>query len=246
MDLITSRQNPIVKHLLLLQKDPHYRLEQKLVFVEGKTLCKELASSHQIKRLFLKEGVVSDLNCPQVHLKPSVFEKLTTLKNSEGYIAEALYPNHSIPKNSRLILALQSIQNPGNAGTLLRSALGFGFEGVLFLGQGVDPYHPKVLRSSMGASLKLPHQRLQEHELKTWLIDHKATLWVADAAGQNVSKTEKPKCLVLLMGNESNGPVIESGIPFEKVALPIQTIDSLNVSIAGSILMYLLGGSHEN
>ena len=142
-----------------------------------------------------------------------------------------------------LIVALDALQDPGNMGTVIRTAAWFG-AGAIIIGEGsVDPYHPKVVRSTAGATAAIPILRddletvlnkLEEHQWITYLLD-------TGKGSESISKTEFASKTVLLLGNEANG-ISPSLVNPDRKEIKIDgnadKVESLNASIAIGIALY--------
>ena len=142
------------------------------------------------------------------------------------------------------LLVLDGVQDPGNVGTMLRTALGLGAAGVVALKGTADLTNPKVLRSAMGASFNLPTVSATAEEFVAWSRLQRSEIWVADAAGGRVeqlpgSSTERAP-VALVLGNEGAGvsPALELAAD-RRVAIPLaRGVESLNVAVAAGILLY--------
>ncbi|MCH9633640.1 MAG: 23S rRNA (guanosine-2'-O-)-methyltransferase RlmB [Chlamydiae bacterium] len=240
MTLITSSQNSLIKHLIKLQKVVSYRKECQSIFLEGKKLVEEACSSLLVKHCFIEEGKNTIGSYPTTFISESVVSKLSSLKSSDGYFAEVEKPLNNDLRGSNKIIVLDGLQNPGNLGTLIRTALAFGYDGAFILDESVDPFSPKVIRASMGACLQLPICIGSESDLLDLAHENKMDLFTADASGTPIDETSPSKPFMLILGNESKGSQLN--LCSTKVSLPIECVDSLNVAIAGSLLMYLMKG----
>ncbi|HYF39506.1 MAG TPA: RNA methyltransferase [Gemmatimonadales bacterium] len=149
---------------------------------------------------------------------------------------------HLTPGSS--LLVLDSVQDPGNVGTMLRTALGLGAAGVVALKGTADLTNPKVIRSAMGASFRLPAVTSTSEEFLAWAGLKHAELWVADATGEQPERLlqkERPS-IALVLGNEGAGvsPTLEAAAS-RRVAIPLaNAVESLNVAVAAGILLYEL------
>lgn len=246
MIYITTAQNSLIKHSLKLQKEASYRKEQNTLFLEGKKLILEALDKGIVLQLFLKEGVDIECSCRVHILKEHLVDKLSTLTSPEGYFAEVKRPKNASLGQEKRLLVLDGIQDPGNMGTLIRTALAFGFEGIFIREGSVDPYSPKVLRASMGASLYIPIQIGTKEEMIEIAEKNSLKIYIADAQGSNVEETSIQTPFMLVLGNESNGSLLKKNAQYKQISLPISQIDSLNVAVAGSLLIYLLRGVNEN
>jgi TrmH family RNA methyltransferase len=142
------------------------------------------------------------------------------------------------------MLVLDGVQDPGNVGTMLRTALGLGAAGVVALKGTADLTNPKVLRSAMGASFRLPVVAATAEEFVAWSRLQRSEIWVADTEGEAVERLparspERP-AVSLVLGNEGAGvsPPLELAAS-RRVAIPLaRGVESLNVAVAAGILLY--------
>ena len=230
---ITSLQHPYVKHLVKLRTSRKYRHEEKSVFLEGKKLLSELQLP--LKTLILREGETTSLQAETTyHVPANVFEKISGVLAPEGIAAEiAMPPFVDLSKKER-VLALDKINDPGNLGTLMRSALAFGFDGIFLTENSVDPYNEKALRAAKGATFKIP---LQIGTLETFATSFH--LYIADLEGTPLPSVTFQTPAILLLGNEAQGVSKEMQKNGTSVTIPIKNqMESLNVAVAGSILMH--------
>ena len=141
-------------------------------------------------------------------------------------------------------LALDGVQDPGNVGTMLRSALGLGATGLVALKGTADLTNPKVIRGAMGASFRLPAVSASPEELVAWSRLQRAQIWVADAAGEPVerlpARTAGRPPVVLVVGNEGAGvgPAVEAAADRKIAIRQAPGVESLNVAVAAGILLY--------
>jgi TrmH family RNA methyltransferase len=138
-------------------------------------------------------------------------------------------------------LVLDGVQDPGNVGAILRSALALGAAGVVALPGTAELLNPKVLRGSMGAAFKLPNFHATDDEFGAWTRKGKVTLWTTAMDGTDIRKvTRSAGPLALLLGNEGAGVRAElSATASERVAIPIAPkAESLNVAAAAAILLW--------
>ena len=141
-----------------------------------------------------------------------------------------------------LILVLDALQDPGNVGTILRSAAALGVDATLALPGTVDLWNAKVVRSAMGAHFHHPTLSCTWDELDAFRRQRGLALWGADAAGDVVGAIPAPARLALVVGNEGGGLGAEARARADRlVALPISAdVESLNVAVAAGILLYVL------
>jgi RNA methyltransferase, TrmH family len=171
---------------------------------------------------------------------------LAVVEEPAASLADLLAP----AAHAALILVLDRIQDPGNAGTLIRAAAAFGAVGVVALDGTVDPWNPKVVRSSAGEAFRLPVIRESWDAFDAWRRHHGVRLRVADAGGEDVRTFHAGRLApastelqALLIGNEGAGPRPEALASADSMlALPLAAgVESLNAAMAGSILLWALG-----
>jgi TrmH family RNA methyltransferase len=145
-----------------------------------------------------------------------------------------------------VVLVLDAIQDPGNVGTILRTALGLGAAGVIALKGSADLHNPKVMRGSMGALFRLPAFSASSDELAQWMSDEKVELWVTEPGGEPLRKVAARRSaappIALALGNEGAGLSPElAARAARRVGIPLTPgVESLNVAVAAGILLYEL------
>ncbi|MBQ9899878.1 MAG: RNA methyltransferase [Acholeplasmatales bacterium] len=231
MDII-SENNPKIKELSKLNM-AKYRKELKQFIVEGKHLVDEARKANLLIEAYSieeKEGyiIISESAMKKICHTDTVVSEIGVCK----LIDKKDYSNK--------MLLLDSIQDPGNLGSLMRSAKAFGFNTIV-LGNGCcDIYNDKVIRSSQGAIFKL---NFINANLTTFIPNLKDYIVYGTNVkkGISVSECEKNKKIALVLGNEGNGISSDVDSVIEKnIYIPLENTESLNVTVAGSILMYEL------
>ena len=164
----------------------------------------------------------------------------------EGVLAIAEIPARSLASaelgpRARL-LVLDGIQDPGNAGTLLRTAAAFGVAVIVALPGTVDLWNAKVVRSAAGSLFDRPALSSTWEELQPFLAAHEVHVWGADPEGEPLGTSAPPDRLALVVGNEGSGLTPESRARLaHRVSIPISAnVESLNVAVAAGILLYAL------
>ena len=159
MDRITSRTNPRVQRARSL-REGKYRKETGCHFVEGDKLVREaLSSGVKVETVFVREGYAGamDFPCETLLVSDSVMDALSTAGTPQSLCAVARTPALFLPEAfSGTVLLLEDVQDPGNVGTLIRTADALGASCVILSPQCADPFSPKTLRSSMGSVYHLP------------------------------------------------------------------------------------------
>jgi TrmH family RNA methyltransferase len=143
-----------------------------------------------------------------------------------------------------VVLVLDGVQDPGNVGTMVRSALGLGAVGIVALKGTADLTNSKVIRAAMGASFRLPAVNAAPDELVAWARLQRAELWVADTSGDPVDRLagrdQGRSAVALVVGNEGAGvsPSLDAAAD-RRIAIPLAPgAESLNVAVATGILLY--------
>ncbi|HET7456947.1 MAG TPA: RNA methyltransferase [Gemmatimonadaceae bacterium] len=176
------------------------------------------------------------------------FASAADTESPQGVLAIGEVPDRStrdlsLPETARLVV-LDGVQDPGNVGTILRTAAAFGVAATLALPGTVDLWNAKVVRSAMGALFHHPVLSCTWEELATFLAAANAELWGADAGGEPVARSRggRPSRLALAVGNEGAGLSREAtALASRLVGLPIAShVESLNVAVATGILLYEL------
>ncbi len=177
---------------------------------------------------------------------PALFERLSQQRSPTGVLAVAKTFDYSLSDlaDARRILYLDDINDPGNAGTLLRSAEWFGLDAVCATPSSVDWYNPKLVAAARGSLFRMPHLTLGLAALLSALPEHQ--LIVADLDGAAARTFEWPSQGVLLIGSESHGPGQDAEQALERpkssaIRVTIEgsgrATESLNAGVAGSVLM---------
>ena len=220
--MISSVTNPKIKKYAKLQMKK-YREKSGLFLLDSKNVIEEV-----LKTLNLID--IYSLDDTYTKVSPHVMKKLVGYESKVCAVAK----KPETKTISDKVLVCENIQDPGNLGTLLRSALAFGFKDIIII-DSVDVFSPKVVRSSEGALLSLNIIIVSKEETLNKLKNH--ALLVTGLNHQSLSLPKKPFALVL--GNEGRGV---SETFFEKASqiVTIQTshVESLNVAMAGTILMH--------
>jgi TrmH family RNA methyltransferase len=246
MKTLTSAHHPLVKHMVKLRQERAYRYAEQSVVVEGVKPVQEIVP--HIKRLFYTEAHAS-LPIPAAEkwlVSSSLMDKMSGMVSSEGIIAEVQMPPFASLEGVHWIVALDGISDPGNLGTLLRTALALGWQGVYLLPGSCDPFNEKAMRAARGAHFRLPIRSGTAEELERLIEQNKLQPLVADLMGTVPQELSKEKGRLLVLGNEAHGarPEVRRLCSPVTIAMPGE-MESLNVAIAGGILMYELRKNGE-
>lgn len=232
---ITSLQHPLVSHWNFLRKERPVREQEKQVLITGETLVRELAD--QIVALISTDEKPILRAKEHFIVTPEILKKITGLEQPDGVAAIAKLPEPQNLREKNAILVLDQLADPGNVGTLIRTALAFGWEGVITTPGTVDLFNDKALRAARGATFRLPYMQMSQEEL-TQTVQGKNPL-LADTEGTSLDEVARVPPAVLILSSEAHGPQSWTrGI--RKVSIPMRGIESLNVGVAGAILLYSL------
>ena len=231
--MINSTQNERIKEYAKLN-EKKYRDETNLFIVEGIHLVEE-AKAYGI----VKEVITTNPNIEGTLVSEEVMKKLTNQKSVVEVCAICKkLENKNITDK---ILILDNIQDPGNVGTLIRSAVAFGFDTIV-MENSCDIYSSKVLRATQGAIFKLNIINTNIIDFIKNLKDYKV-YGTSLKNGVPLKQIEKSQKLAIILGNEGNGVRDELlDITDKNIFIEITNMESLNVGVAGAILMYELGG----
>lgn len=231
--MITSVDNQTVKKLAKLSQKK-YRDSENVFIVEGEHLVETAQKNGYVKSIYATEAFKK---YPYAELVSThVMKKITDTKNPPKIIA--LCDKLKEKPLTHKVLILEHVQDPGNVGTLLRSALAFGFETVI-LDQCADIYNPKVLRSTQGAIFELSIRMMNTLDFIKTYKDY--TIYTTHVKPHKTPLKKPTEKLALILGNEGTGVKDETLKHSDiTISIPTKKVESLNVAVAGSIMMHAL------
>lgn len=256
--MITSSNNIHIKNIIALQKKGKVRKEQDVFVVEGSKMVSEVpigslvqlyvAESYlkqQEHNSYLEEMVSRHKSSYEV-AADKVFREMADTQTPQGILAVVRQKHYrledlfSADRAAHLII-LEGIQDPGNLGTILRTGEGAGVTGVILSKGSVDLYNAKVIRATMGSIFRVPflYTDCLGEVLKE--IQKKCTLYAAHLQGEcSYDKADYTKDTAFLVGNEANGLSEEIASYADRlIRIPmLGKVESLNVGVAASVLMY--------
>jgi len=167
-----------------------------------------------------------------------LLQKLSDTETPQGILGVLEFNPLLIPEHLDFILIPDQIRDPGNLGTLLRSATATGVQAVLLPPETTDAFAPKVLRAGMGAHFRMPIQSLKWEEIKAQAKS--MDIYIADMNGTSCWETDLRKPLALVVGGEAEGASDEARrLANGKICIPMAgNVESLNAGVAGSVLMF--------
>lgn len=240
---ISSLQHPLVKHLVKLRDNSTYRYEQQSLLLEGPKPIQEVSVS--IMRLFYTPAYASFADTIKIPEKWQITEpilhKISNMPAPEGLLAEVRLPPFQHLAQDPLVVALDGISDPGNLGTLMRTALALGWEAIYLLPGSCDVFNEKVLRAARGAHFKLKLIKGSVEQLVQWVQTERVQALVADIQGIKPEQVTHAPRRLLVLGNEAHGASPAMQRLCQAVTIPMPgDMESLNVAVAGGILFYLL------
>lgn len=243
MEIIRSKSNNLVKQIKKLQQKKYRRSSY---LIEGWHLLEEAvkagASIEHV--LVIEEHVDRVAHMEQVTVvSPEIMQDLADSKSPQGVLAQLALPSQALPERlDGRFLVLEDVQDPGNVGTIIRTADAAGFDGVFLTDKSADIYNMKVLRSMQGSHFHLPIYRLPIEDILTTLKNNQVEILATTLSSQSVDYRQVlPKAsFALVMGNEGQGIsdfVSEEANQLVHITMPGQA-ESLNVAIAAGILVF--------
>jgi RNA methyltransferase, TrmH family len=262
MKTITSPSNSEIKFIrsLKLKKE---RESSGLYYIEGIRLVGEAVRTHQkiihvivcfeiLDSTFGKELVsqISELEIDTIAVPKDVFESISLKEGPQGIAAvieEKWGDLDAVLQDKGFWVALDSVQDPGNLGSILRSVDAVGAKGIILLDASTDPYHPTSVRASMGGIFTQKIIKSPLADFSDWKRVHKYPVIGSRCdEGLNYHRYNYPKDMILLMGSEQKGLLQKHfDVCDEFVTIPmIGTVDSLNLSNATSIILFEILSQH--
>jgi TrmH family RNA methyltransferase len=248
--MITSLNNSRVKLIRNLQKNRRTRQKEGVFVIEGTRLVDEAIAADAHFQMAFHTNHLDDRGRGLIHgmqragaevfaVSDEVMSACSDTVTPQGILAVLPIPSHPIPKNLKLALVLDRLNDPGNLGTILRTALAAGVDVVLFTEGTVDAYSPKVVRSAMGAHFHLPMVMSSMTEIPQHLKG--LELFLADVHGErSYFDVDWRMPLGLFIGSEASGvqPAVENMVDHRvRIPMPGDT-ESLNAAVTTALILY--------
>ncbi len=254
---ITSAQNPWLKDVVLLQEKSKFRRQMGRFTVEGlneirlalKSGLRLLEIAINPKRMDWESLIVSlevhglPIDAHQLELNDVAWSKVVVKESGQNALAVFELPNEIPvwnPTDDGFYLMVESVEKPGNLGALLRTADAAGASGVVLCDERIDGFHPQVIRNSVGTTFTVPlfvmtsaqaWETIQRNDVRlyTTFMESSVSVWNLDLTG----------CVAMLVGTEHQGVSEFWRDKGENINIPMfGSVDSLNVSVAASLLLY--------
>ena len=238
----SSKQNPLIKEIASL-KDKKHRYNLGLYIAEGIKMVNEaIENGLPIKYVVATENAIQYIKNGDYELltvTDSVLSYLSEEMTPQGALAVIKIPNLEVKKPTGNAIVLDGVSNPGNVGTIIRTANAFGYKDIYLL-NCADPFSGKTVRSSMSGIYFVNLYKTTHEELKSVLEGYK--IIVADMSGESLDEFKVNGNFAIVVGNEGNGISKETFAMADCVVkIPMdEKAESLNVSVASSIMMYKL------
>jgi TrmH family RNA methyltransferase len=258
--VITSLSNPRVKHVRHLQGRRRARETERRYVFEGVRLVEELVGQPSVADFVFFSGTIEleergrhllaalrsqGTRCYEV--SEHVLQSCSDTSTPQGVLAVVRWPQLSLPSDPTFSLVVDRVRDPGNLGTILRSAVAAGADLVLLAPGTVDGSNPKAVRAGMGAHLRLPIRRLAWPAIQSAVSRSKVWLATIDGERAYTSVDWTGRCS-LVVGGEASGPSQEArSIAAGTVVIPMaEGIDSLNAAVAASVIMFELSRQRQD
>ena len=261
--MITSTANERVKAIRKL-RERKYRQESGTFYIEGIRIVREAISRpERIETLLLAPELLAEhlraevmqqiesAKTPVLEVSAAVFASFGLKDNPQGLAAVVRQEWHELssldPLHMGLWVGLDSVADPGNLGTIMRTTDAVGGRGILLIDNCTDPYDPSAVRGSMGALFAIDFIKTDTASFRRWKEQHAVfTVGTSDAASVNYQSVAYPENMLLLMGSEREGlhPDLVQACD-QMVALPMAgKSDSLNLAVATGVTLYEIFNQH--
>lgn len=246
---ITSTSNETIKYFISLN-DKKTRMNAKRFIVEGYHLVDEASKTNLLEAIIsTDEKELKKINNVKRYLvNDAIINKIATTKNPQNILGIVKMLDHNITnlvpiikENKTKLIMLDDVNDPGNLGTIIRTAAGLGYDGIIMSPNTVDLYNEKVIRSTQGVMFKIPIIKANLQEVIKLLKKEKVfCIGTAFTNAKDVKHITKKDKFAICLGNEAKGiskEVLDNMDENVKIAMN-NDVESLNVSIAAGIIMY--------
>lgn len=250
---IESRENSLIKRLVRLSNDRKFRKEMQEMVCEGeKMLGEALSSGMDIHDILVAEDAELDTALlrqaegqgAKLYICPSsLLGKVSNVKTPQGVVFSCERPvaELRVLQDAKRLMVLEGLQDPGNLGTIIRTADAFALDGIILCEGCVDPTSPKVVRATMGAAFRMPIAAASLEQTVAFLREQNMPLYAAALSESSVPLTHVDLTRAAVMiGNEGRGITKKAAaLCTQQIIIPMDgRAESLNASVAASIIMY--------
>lgn len=247
--MITSSQNPKLKLVRALLGRAKERRAAGAFVVEGVRLVEEAQAGDWRFRFALYDASLNERGSSLVEqllsrgieveeVSEHLMKSLSDTDTPQGILAVLEFNRLPVPNSPNFLLIPDQIRDPGNLGTLFRTAAAAGVQAVLVPPETTDAFAPKVVRSGMGAHFRLPIQPMRWEKIRRETKD--LQIYLADMDGKSCWESDLRQPLALIVGSEAEGASDQAReVATQKISIPMSgDIESLNAGVAGSVLMF--------
>ncbi len=248
--MISSAQNPKIKRIRLLQTQSRSRKKELAFIVEGVRLLEEAQNTYQVPELVIYTPDLDprgqklveaflEQNVPCEEVPEEVIRAASDTETPQGILAILPLKPLLMPEKADFLIIADEIRDPGNMGTLLRTAQAAGVDGFLLSPGTVDPFSPKVIRAGMGAHFRLPILSCSWEKIRE-VTDGLTVFGAEMKEGSRVWDADLSLPLALILGGEAHGPGKHSrDLADTWIHIPMTDgSESLNAAAAGAVLMF--------
>lgn len=250
---IESRDNALIKRLVRLSADRKFRRDSgQMVCEGGKMLEEALGSGVAVSEVLVADdalvstGLLHDAEAAGAVLyscPPALLAKVSNVKTPQGVVFSCARPVAALDAldGARRLMVLEGLQDPGNLGTILRTADAFALDGIILCEGCIDPTSPKVVRATMGAAFRMPTVTAPLEETAAFLKRQQLPLYATALSESSVPITQVDlHRAAVLIGNEGRGITQKAAaLSDRQIIIPMEgRAESLNASVAASIIMY--------
>jgi TrmH family RNA methyltransferase len=248
MSIITSLQNDRVKRVHALQTRSKARRKEGQIVLEGARLVHDAIQRDQLPYFVLYDPDSIDLalietlrarNISPLPISTEVMHHISDTEHPQGIVAVFPLPQSSLPEKPSRLLILDTVRDPGNLGTILRTAAAAGTQAVLLAPGCADPYNPKVLRGGMGAHFRIPIVSSEWEQIADTCAG--LTVYLADSTGdQRYDLVDWLPPWALIIGGEAQGAgTAAQQLATTRIAIPMAAAtESLNAAVAAGIILF--------
>jgi len=248
MDIISSRQNKRVRYIKSLQTKPRFRRSERKLILEGDRLIADALSSRGKPDLVLylpgraDYEIIAKLqgrNCELQPVSEAVLQHLSDTQQAPGILAAFQLPRPPLPQRAERVLILDAVREPGNLGTILRTAGAAGVDLAILAPNCVDPYNSKAVRAGMGAHFRLPIVESNWTEIGAFCQDLSVYVAMPDASTQH-TEVNWLESWALILGSEAQG-ISKTALKLARrqISIPMTgAAESLNVAGAAAVILF--------
>lgn len=253
---ISSKNNDIIRYVRKISSKSRFRRDEGLFFAEGRRLISE-TPPEKLERVFVSESfsygdteadrklkAILDSFQEVYEVSDAVFDGISETSHGQGVAAlirQPSYRTEDLLSDQPFLLVLENVQDPGNLGTMMRTALGAGVSGVVMTRDCVDIFSPKTVRATMGAIFRVPFLIVDDAAEAKRLYGSRAVFYATSPGGERSYETfDYTGGSAFVVGNEGNGLRADTiGLCDEEMFIPMEGgLESLNAAMAAGILMY--------